>query len=470
MAIKPTVVMYPASGMGHLVPMVELAKLLLLHEFAVSVVLMESPIKHPSMDPFISRVSASNPSISFHHLPPPAAAAAEPASMFMGIDVHNPNLLQFLGALRRTFDVRAVVLDFFCTDALSVTAELGLPSYFFSASSASGLATLLYLPFLHSTTDVSFGDLGDALVHFPGFPPLPASHLPRETMRREDELYKALLNMCNCLPSADGILINSFEFLEAEAVRALRDGECVPGRRMPPVYCIGPLMADQSKAVEGEKNEKAECVAWLDEQPRGSVVFLCFGSLGSFSEQQLKAIATGLEKSGQRFLWVVKAPRRENEVPQQALSTELDDVLPEGFLKRTKQRGLVVKSWAPQVEVLNHEAVGGFVTHCGWNSVLEAVTAGVAMVAWPLYAEQRMNKVLLMEQAQLLVAMEGYDEEMVAAEEVERKVRWLIESEGGRERATAMKERAVEAKREGWSSRQAWLEVVKAFKEFKLEA
>ncbi|XP_052134535.1 UDP-glycosyltransferase 13-like [Oryza glaberrima] len=106
---------------------------------------------------------------------------------------------------------------------------------------------------------------------------------------------------------------------------------------------------------------------------------------------------------------------------------------PEGFLRRTKGRGLVVMSWAPQRKVLEHGAVGGFVTHCGWNSVLEALTAGVPMLTWPLYAEQRMNKVFLVEEMRLAVAVEGYDKGVVTAEEIQEKARWIMDSNSGRE-------------------------------------
>ncbi|KAG6481086.1 anthocyanidin 5,3-O-glucosyltransferase-like [Zingiber officinale] len=461
---KPTVVFYPVDGMGHVVPMVELAKLFVRHDFAADVVLMHSPTKHPSFDPFVARVSASHPSISFHQLPPPAESVDDPSSQsfLYSVRPNNPQFLQFLSSYRHESDVRAVVLDFFCTDALEVTAELRLRTHFFFSSGASDLGVCLYLPTMHASMDVSFGDLGDAPLHYPGMPPIPASHMPSHMMERENEMLKKMVRMFDRLPDADAILINSFDHFEAEAVEALRSGVCVPGRRMPSVYCVGPLVVDAS----GERNgERPACLEWLDAQPLGSVMFLCFGSMGSFSVDQLKQIATGLERSGQRFLWVVRAPPSGEgvNVILHPSEPDLDALLPEGFLERTKRRGMVVKSWAPQVEVLNHAAVGGFVTHCGWNSTLEAITAGVAMVAWPLYAEQRLNKVFLVDQMKLAVAMEGYDREMVTAEEVETKLRWVMESEGGkelRERAAAMKEKAAEARREGGSSQLAMLEVI----------
>lgn len=124
-------------------------------------------------------------------------------------------------------------------------------------------------------------------------------------------------------------------------------------------------------------------------------MFLCFGSKGTFSKEQFKEMAVGLERSNQRFLWVVRS------------QLELEVLLLEGFLERTKDRGLVVKSWAPQVAILSHESVGGFVTHCGWNSITEVVSYGVPMVAWPLYAEQEVNSVVLVEEMKLAIPIFG---------------------------------------------------------------
>ncbi|KAG6533768.1 UDP-glycosyltransferase 13-like [Zingiber officinale] len=471
LAMKPTVVLYPMSGIGHLLPMVELAKLFLRHNFAVAVVLMQFPIKHPSLESFIASVSAAHRSISFHQLPPPdsddsftAGVSASLPSIPMMLDSvrrNNHELLRFLAAYRLENDVRAVVLDFLCTDALDVVAdaELGIPAYFFFPTCASALGSLLYFPSLEFT-DLGLGELADTPIHFPGLPPIPASDmLSREVINCALESYESSIKkIARRIPDGDAILINSFESLEAEAVKALQEGACLPGRRMPNVYCIGPLITEGSR---GKDETKAKCLAWLDAQPRDSVVFLCFGSMGSFSVEQLKKMAVGLERSRQRFLWVVRVPK---DPPTPTSELDLDVLLPEGFFERTKQRGMVAKSWAPQVEVLNHESVGCFVSHCGWNSTLEAISAGVAIVAWPLYAEQRMNKVFLVEQMKLAVVMDGYDKDMVEAEEVEAKVRWVMESEGGRElrrRAAAAKETAAEAWSARGSSQQAWLEVVK---------
>jgi hypothetical protein len=192
--------------------------------------------------------------------------------------------------------------------------------------------------------------------------------------------------------------------------------------------------------------------------------------LGLFSKEQLREIAFGLERSGHRFLWVVRNPPSDKK--SVALSAhpniDLDSLLPEGFLDRTKERGLVLKSWAPQVAVLNHPSVGGFVSHCGWNSVLEAVCAGVPLVAWPLYAEQRVNRIFLVEEMKLALPMNESDNGFVSSAEVEERVLGLMESEEGkliRERTIAMKIAAKAALNEGGSSRVALSKLVESWKD-----
>jgi hypothetical protein len=288
---------------------------------------------------------------------------------------------------------------------------------------------------------------------------MPASHLIHEVLEDpKTEIYKAVVNSLAKNLEAGGILVNTFASLEARAVAALKDPHFLTesGLTVPPVYCVGPLVEDAA-----ETKEKHECLKWLDEQPEHSVVFLCFGSLGNHSEMQLKEIAGGLERSGHRFVWVVRAPLGDN--PEKTFGDQADPdlhtVLPEGFLERTRGRGLVVKLWAPQVEVLRHKATGAFITHCGWNSVLEAIMAGVPMLCWPLYAEQKMNKVLMVEEIGIGVDLAGWQHGLVKAEELEAKVRLVMESEEGerlRARVTVHKEAAEMVWKDGGSSHMAF--------------
>ncbi|XP_041014133.1 anthocyanidin 5,3-O-glucosyltransferase-like [Juglans microcarpa x Juglans regia] len=164
----------------------------------------------------------------------------------------------------------------------------------------------------------------------------------------------------------------------------------------------------------------------------------------------MKEIAVGLENSGQRFLWVVRNPP-----PDKDKEPKLDELLPKGFLERTKDRGFVMKQWAPQVEVLSHDSVGRFVTHYGWNLVLEVVCGGVQMIGWPLYAKQRMNMVIMVKDLKVALAVNESENGCVSGEELEKWVRELMDSEEGKEvrkRSSAMRDDAAKAMGKGGSS------------------
>ncbi|KQK09608.1 UDP-glycosyltransferase 88A1 [Brachypodium distachyon] len=468
--MKQTVVLFAGAGVGHVTPMTELAYVFLKHGYDVTMVLLEPPFKSTdSGASFIERIAASNPSISFHVLPPlpaPDFAASGKHPFLLMLQLardYNAPLEAFLRSIPRE-RLHSLVLDMFCVHAMDVGTAVGVPVYTFFASGASCLSVLTQFPALVAGRQSGLKDLGDTPLDFLGVPPMPASHLIRELLEHpEDEMCKAMTNIWKRNTETMGVLVNTFEALESRAVQSLRDPLCVPGRILPPVYCVGPLVS-KGTAKDDSKAERNECLAWLDAQPDRSVVFLCFGSKGTLSADQLKEMAVGLERSGQRFLWSVrtpagtKDPKKYFEVRPEA---DLDALLPEGFLERTKDRGLVVKSWAPQVDVLQHPATGAFVTHCGWNSTLEAVVAGVPMLCWPLEAEQKMNKVFMTEDMGVAVELEGYRTGFIKAGELEAKLRLVIEAEEGRQlraRVAARREEAQAALEEGGSSRAAFVQ------------
>ncbi|XP_031477302.1 UDP-glycosyltransferase 88A1-like [Nymphaea colorata] len=452
-----TVVLYPSPGMGHLITMVELGKLIHLRlRLPVTILIASPPFNLGNPTPYINAIESSDLGISFHYLPQPLDFSHQDHNaqhhellVFKFLNACNPHVKDKLELISKSSTILAIVVDFFCVASISVAAaNLGSPVYVYFTSPAGALASCLYHNELHRRSDVSFRHLNVDL-HIPGIPPLPSRDMPLPMLDREDT-YFCLLESSSQMCRAQGIILNTFDALEPRALQAISDGLCTPNGSTPPLHTIGPVITAEKKM-----DSDAECLNWLDSQPDRSVVFLCFGSLGRFSVDQLAEIADGLERSGQGFLWVVRGPARG---PGPALASEdpdLEALLPRGFLERTHGKGLVVKSWAPQVRVLSHEAVGGFVTHCGWNSVLESIIAGVPMVAWPLYAEQRINRVLLVKEMGLAIAVQEGTDGLVGAAEVERCVRLLLESEEG----SALRERAAEARdagaavvREGGSS------------------
>uniref|UniRef100_A0A0E0L4V6 UDP-glycosyltransferases domain-containing protein n=1 Tax=Oryza punctata TaxID=4537 RepID=A0A0E0L4V6_ORYPU len=478
--MKKTMVLYPGVAVSHFLPMMQLADELVDHGYAVTVALIDPAFKqHIAFPATVDRVVSSKPAIRFHRLPPvelpPATTTDDGDFLLLGyLDLvrrHNDCLHDFLCSMPPG-DVHALVVDSLSVEALDVAERLNVPGFVFHPANLGAFAIFLQLPSIRAEGEPSFRELEDNPLDLPGLPPMPASHLFSELLEHpESKVYKAMMNVSHRNAQySKGFLANTFESLEPRVVNALR-GYHHGGPALPPFYCVGPLV--EKAGERGERAERHQCLAWLDAQPERSVVFLCFGSTGAgnHSVEQLREIAVGLEKSSQRFLWVVRAPpvaidddHPENPFDPHA-EPDVDALVPAGFLERTTGRGVVVKLWAPQVDVLHHRATGAFVTHCGWNSVLEGITAGVPMLCWPLHSEQKMNKVLMVEEMRVAVEMVGWQQGLVTAEEVEAKVRLVMESEEGselRERVTGHKEGAATAWSDGGSSRSAFARKFKA--------
>ncbi|KAK4741792.1 hypothetical protein SAY87_025380 [Trapa incisa] len=473
---KEAIVIYPSPHIGHLISMMELGRLILSVRPSTTLHILVSP-PSPSegcgeattMASYISAVSAaSGSSISFHRLPdvslPPdfsvRSAVPEIAMDLELLRLHTPNVRSAIESISEGHYVRALVIDFFCPYALPVARELSVPCYYCFTSGISVLSCFFYLDIHHKVLPKSFKDLDPNLsIHVPGVPSFQPLDMPPTVLDREDQAYEFFLESSRNLQRSDGVIVNSFEEYEPRALLYAVEGHCTPGGTMPPLYCIGPVISAFNDGPSGSKNgtkEVPECLSWLDDQPSKSVIFLCFGSRGVFPKEQLKEIAIGLERSGHRFLWMVRNPLDHPD-------SDLNQLLPDGFLERTRERGFVVKSWAPQAAVLKHDSVGGFVTHCGWNSILESVTAGVPMITWPLYAEQRLNQLLLVKEIKVAVSMNASKEGLVTALEVEARVRELMDSEVGksvRERTLTMKAAAEAAISPNGSSRAALVRLV----------
>nr|AXL95244.1 UDP-glycosyltransferase [Andrographis paniculata] len=417
--------------------MLPFAKFLANHRPSLPVVFI-SAVELPIVD--------DAPSITYRRLPPPATlptSTSDPVALLFEIPrLSNPSLRQALLEISEKSTIGAVVIDFFCSAAFEVTTSLNIPTYFFASSGGFAHCAFLFAATIDETVDGDLADLNDFL-EIPGCPPIHSSDFPKAQQFRKNNVYNHFVSAAVYAQKSPGVIVNSFEALENRAKEAMANDLLVPDAPTPPAYFVGPFLSEYSGGGD-------ECLRWLDSQPTKSVVFLCFGRRGVISAEQLKLMAIGLENSGHRFLWTVRNPAGKG-----GGEPELEALLPEGFQERTKGRGHVISTWAPQRDVLSHESVGGFVTHCGMVSVMEAAAAGVPMIGWPLYAEQRMIRVFAVEEMKLALPLEEAPGGVVTAVELERRIKELMESTAGRalrRRAAEMKKSAEAATRENGSS------------------
>ncbi|CAN8306010.1 unnamed protein product [Cochlearia groenlandica] len=452
-------VAYPAPG--HLLVSIEFAKSLIKRDKRIDKIAIlhwAIPLS-PQASLFAKSLVASEPKIRLIALPdvqnPPPLELFFKASESYILEFTKktvPLVREVLSTLVSSNDetgsvrVTGLVIDFFCVPLIEVANELNLSSYIFSTSNAGFLCMMKYLPERHrgngSKLDRSSGDDDEHPVQ--GYTcPVPKLVLPPGLFVRES--YEAWVEIADKFTGAKGILVNSFTALEEKAFDYFA---CRPDN-YPPVYPVGPVLSLEDRpSPDMDRSDRDRIMRWLEDKPDSSVLYICFGSLGIVGESQIKEIARALDLSGHRFLWSIRTIPTEKSSPY--------DLLPEGFLDRTVSRGLVC-GWAPQVEVLAHGAIGGFLSHCGWNSVLESLWFGVPIATWPMYAEQQLNAFTMAKELGLAVELRldhvAAYEEIVKAEEIERAVRLLMDGEDTpRRRVKEMGDAARLALAEGGSS------------------
>ncbi|KAL9177562.1 hypothetical protein ABFS82_01G066300 [Erythranthe guttata] len=213
----------------------------------------------------------------------------------------------------------------------------------------------------------------------------------------------------------------------------------------PNLLSIGPLLESPNpKSPPISCNfysEDESCLAWLDSKPPGSVVYVSFGSLAVFSQQQLDELAFGLENSGRAFLWVVRSD----------LANGSRAVYPDGFLDRVGEVGKVVE-WAPQERVLSHTSTACFVSHCGWNSTMEGAGNGVPFLCWPYFSDQYHNQSYICDEWEIGLRIEPGENGIRTRDEIRGKIDKMFCDDRLKKNAVKMKEVCAESVGEGGSS------------------
>ncbi|KAL2481335.1 UDP-glycosyltransferase 73C4 [Abeliophyllum distichum] len=431
----------PLMSQSHIIPLTDFAKLLVQHGLIVSIIttplnairhkaavdhLVEAglkiqmiPLQFPSQDVGLPQGCENMDALPSMELAKDFFVASEmlrvPLEKLIGELEPKPNCIISTNALPWT---------------QRVAQKFNIPRYVFETISCF---TLLCSSIMSraSVVDDMVSDSDPILVpDIPHKMEFTKAQLPEATRKTSSDDIQGIIDQIKQAQNlARGTLANTFDELEPFYVEGLR-------KERKNVWCIGPVsLCNKEFSEKSNRGSKASidenfCIKWLDSMKPNSVIYACFGSLC------------------------------QDTIIQQKSKKWLSE---ERFQERVEGRGLIIRGWAPQVLILSHPSVGGFLTHCGWNSTLEGVSAGVPMITWPMFAEQFYNENFIINVLEIgvrigvKVRMKSAEEEaMVKRDSVNKAIEKVMgegeEAKRRRERARKLGKKAVEAMEEGGSS------------------
>ncbi|XP_023006829.1 UDP-glycosyltransferase 84B2-like [Cucurbita maxima] len=434
------VLMASAALQGHLNPMLKFAKCLISKGIHVTIATGE--IARHRMLKHTTTADRADPSIQFEFFSDgfdlEFDTNTDYDSWINALSTKgSKNLSNLIAKLSQRTKFSCLILNQFVPWFVPIAKENNLPCAVLWIQPCALYS--IYYRFFNKLNEFAILQNKNQPLQLPGLPLLNFEDLPTFIHPNAYLCFQKLLSdFFSFLDEVKWVLGTSFDELEEEVLGSMNGGVV-----RPTISPIGPLVSPFLLGKEEQVGEgglsvdmwKADdsCLQWLDGRDMGSVVYVSFGSIIVLSQEQVDNIANGLLMSGKAFLWVFKRPSPEE-------STEGCTVrLPDGFLEAAGGRGLVV-NWCSQEQVLKHKAVGCFMTHCGWNSTLETVVAGVPVIAFPEWTDQPTNAKLLTDVFKMGVRIRKGDEGIVSSKEVERCIWEMTDGPN----ATAMAKRAAE--------------------------
>lgn len=461
------IILIPFLAQSHIIPILDFAKILSQRDLIITIV--TTPLNSSSIQSVIDQATiSSHVKIYLATVPFPSLQVGLPQGCENMDTLPSPDMFPqlFDGCEMLQEPVQKILSEFqprpsaiISSNSLPWTGKvafnLGIPRYVFQTISCFSLLLSHNVGLMNVGQTVTSDTESFEVQNMPDKIVITKSQMPRIGIQKGGvDIRKVIQQMTEAERLTRGMVVNSFEDMELKYVEAFKN----MGKK---IWCIGPVSLcnqDLSDKLErgGKKGSIDEnvCLKWLDTMAPRSVIYACFGSIGRIPSAQIIETGLGLEASNRPFIWIIRIKDVSNQVEKW-----LED---EKFEDRVKGRGLVVRGWAPQVVILSHPSVGGFITHCGWNSTLEAICAGVPMITWPMFAEQFYNEKLVVNVlkigvrvgVEIAMRMELEDENKVFVSRVQLKevIEHLMDDEERIKRATVLSKLALKATNDGGSS------------------
>ncbi|RDX83712.1 Zeatin O-glucosyltransferase, partial [Mucuna pruriens] len=438
---KVVVVLIPFPAQGHLNQLLHFARLISSHNIQVHYVGTATHIHQATLrDPNNNNNSTSYSDIHFHHFEVPPFVSPPPNNEETN-NLFPSHLLPSFEASSHLREPVAALVQSLSSQAKRVIVihDSLMASVAQDATHVSNVEKYTFHSTCAFTTSIFFWEkIGRPSVEESRHVPVPPQVAPSLEGCFPAQFMDFIAAQSEFLMFNDGGIYNTSREIEGAYVELLEGISASGGKKL---WALGPFNPLVIEKISDSKRHI--CIEWLDKQEPNSVIYVSFGTTTSLREEQIQEIATGLEQSKHKFIWVLRdADKGDIFDGSEAKRYEL----PDGFEERVEGMGmgLVVRDWAPQLEILSHSSIGGFMSHCGWNSCLESLTMGVPIAAWPMHSDQPRNTVLITQV--LKVGLVVYDwaqrNVLIGASVVENAVRRLMETKEGDE----MRERAVRLK------------------------
>ncbi|KAJ4807502.1 Glycosyltransferase [Rhynchospora pubera] len=412
------IAIFPFMSKGHTIPLLHLARLLCERRLVSQVTIFTTPHNASFLRTILTSCTADEINIIPLDFPddlPQSLDKVTSLTSFVSF-VRSLELLQ--PKFEETMKLLSPPVAFLISDPFLVwpnksAKQLAIPNISFDGMGCftNTIKNLLqkHKPHAHLTRD----DLRPFAI--PGFPNIELTMAeltePNDAPNERGPVHEYDAQIVKAMSESDGQLFNSFYELEAP----YRDyWEAFIG---PKPWCVGPLCLAVSDTYP---SEQTPWITWLDSKLKTNtpVLYISFGTQAAVPENQLKELTSALENSKVNFLWALK----ENE-----------SCIDINFKDRTKNHGYIVREWVDQLQILRHESVKGFMTHCGWNSVLEGICCSVPFITWPLMADQHINSKYVVDELKIGIrirARDGTRDGLVEREDLEVAIEELMSSNG----------------------------------------